>query len=54
VHHGDWLVALNGQTPGTVDDLHRRLAGVRAGSAVTLDVVRQGERRALTVTVGDT
>ncbi len=53
VAEGDILLALNSEGVATVDDVHRLLAGTPAGSSVTLTVLRDGERRELSVTTGE-
>ena len=37
---GDWIVAVDGQPTATVDDLHRRLAGVPLGVSMKVAVIR--------------
>jgi S1-C subfamily serine protease len=37
---GDWIVAVDGQTTATVDDLHRRLAGITLGVSLKVAVIR--------------
>jgi S1-C subfamily serine protease len=46
---GDLIVAINGQSVGDVDDLHRFLAEWPLGKAVTLTIIRGSERRDLHV-----
>jgi S1-C subfamily serine protease len=46
---GDWLLGLDGQTMGSVDDLVRLLTDGRIGKPVALAVVRGRERRSLAV-----
>jgi S1-C subfamily serine protease len=53
LREGDLLIALNGQSVATVDDLHRLLAGTPAGADVTLTLLRDRERRELTVVTGE-
>ena len=50
VREGDVVVALAGQTIGTIDDIHRALNTWPLGSALELRVLRHGELHALTVT----
>jgi S1-C subfamily serine protease len=50
---GDRLIALNGQSVATVDDLHRLLTGLPAGSRLTLTILRDQQRREITVTAGE-
>jgi S1-C subfamily serine protease len=52
VLQGDILVKLDGSTIGNADDLQGLLGPDRVGSSVTLAVVRGGELRELSVTVG--
>jgi len=53
LQEGDFLIALNGQSVASVDDLHRLLARLPAGSDVTLTLLRDRERRELTVITGE-
>ncbi len=46
---GDIIVEIGGQAIGTVDDLHRFLTGARVGTELPLIVLRQLERRELTI-----
>ncbi len=46
---GDLIVAINGASVGSVDDMHRFLAGWPLGQGVTLTVIRGSERRELNV-----
>lgn len=41
---GDWIFAVDEQPTATVDDLHRRLAGVVPGVSLNVRVVRGGNR----------
>ncbi|MFQ5914778.1 MAG: S1C family serine protease [Nitrospinota bacterium] len=50
---GDWIVALDGEGVGSVDDIYRLLAGLPAGSPVPVSVLRNGERRELQVILGE-
>ncbi len=50
---GDVLVALGGRATQDVDDVLSALGGETVGQAVEARVLRAGELRALTVTVGD-
>ncbi len=52
VLQGDILVKLDGASIGNADDLQGLLGPDRVGSTVTLGVVRGGELRELSVTVG--
>lgn len=49
LREGDRIITLDGQSVATVDDIHRLLAGHPAGSRLRLTIVRNGERRELTV-----
>lgn len=50
---GDLIVALDGQGVATVDEVHRLLAGRPAGSGVSLTLLRDNQRRELTVVTGE-
>jgi len=45
----DRIIAMNGQSVGTIDDLHRLLTGHPAGTEFTLTILRGGERLSLGV-----
>lgn len=47
VREGDWIIAFNGQSIATVDDLHRFLVRQPTGARVTLTILRSGERHEL-------
>jgi S1-C subfamily serine protease len=49
LQEGDVMVAYNGQPVAGIDDLHRRLAEHQTGVQVSLDILRQGDKRALSV-----
>lgn len=49
LREGDVLVGLAGQPVAGVDDLHRLLTGERIGVPAALDVLRNGDRLALTI-----
>ncbi|HMP42064.1 MAG TPA: trypsin-like peptidase domain-containing protein [Roseiflexaceae bacterium] len=49
---GDILVSLDGQRIGDTDDLQALLSGERVGKAVPVEVVRGGEIRSFTITIG--
>jgi S1-C subfamily serine protease len=49
----DLIVALNGQNVANVDDIHRLLSGLPAGSTLRLSILRGGERRELHVVPGE-
>jgi S1-C subfamily serine protease len=53
LREGDILIALNGQSVATVDDLHRLLAGTATGTGVTMTILRDQERRELPVVTGE-
>lgn len=53
LREGDILLALEGKNVGTVDDVHRMLADVPAGSYIKLSIIRDNERRELTVVTGE-
>jgi len=53
VREHDLLLAVDGKSVATVDDVHRLLTGVAAGSRVKLDIVRDNERRELEVLTGE-
>ena len=50
---GDTIVALDGQPVRDIDDLMALLSGERVGQSVPVRVLRGGEVRDLTVTIGD-
>jgi S1-C subfamily serine protease len=50
---GDILVSLAGQSVGDADELQAQLGGDRVGTAVPVTVFRGGQRRDLTVTIGE-
>jgi S1-C subfamily serine protease len=49
----DQIVALDGQSVTTVDDVHRLLVGKEAGTKIKLGIIRDQKRRELVVTVGE-
>jgi S1-C subfamily serine protease len=53
LREGDILLALEGKSVGTVDDVHRMLADIPAGSHIKLSIIRDNERRELTVVTGE-
>lgn len=53
LHEGDFLLALEGKAVGTVDDVHRFLADVPAGSHIKLNVLRDNQRMELEVVTGE-
>ena len=53
VREGDFLLGLDGKAVGTVDDVHRRLADVPAGSHIKLSILRDDERLDIEVVTGE-
>ena len=53
VREHDILLAVNGKSVATVDDVHRLLTGVQAGSHVKLSILRDNEQRELEVVTGE-
>lgn len=53
LREGDILLALNGENIATVDDIHRMLSGVSAGSKITLNVLRGEKRSDVDVVTGE-
>ncbi len=53
VKEGDILLGLQGKPVGTIDDVHRLLADVPAGSHIKLDILRDNERLELEVVTGE-
>ena len=53
LHERDLIVALNGHNVANVDDIHRLLSGLPAGSTLRLSILRGGERRELHVVPGE-
>jgi S1-C subfamily serine protease len=49
---GDVLVAMNGQIVESADDLQAFLSGDKVGQAQTVQIIRGGELRELSVTIG--
>ena len=49
----DLVVAMNGESVATVDDIHRRLAGCAPGTRLTLTVLRDSQRREVEVVTGE-
>ncbi len=49
----DRIIAMNGQSVGSIDDLHRLLTGHPAGTEFTLTILRGGERLTLGVIAGE-
>jgi serine protease Do len=50
---GDIIVAFNGTPVGKADKLRSRVADTRPGSAATLEIYRDGERKEVEVTIGE-
>jgi len=50
---GDIIVGFNGRSIGTVDELHKQLGDQVIGHSVQLDVLRNGQKRTLTVIPGE-
>jgi S1-C subfamily serine protease len=50
---GDILLGLQGKPVGSVDDVHRLLADVPAGSHIKLDILRDNQRMELEVVTGE-
>jgi S1-C subfamily serine protease len=53
VHEGDILLGLDGKSVGSVDDVHRLLADVPAGTHIKLNILRENERMELEVITGE-
>ena len=53
VQEGDILLAMDGKPVGTVDDVHRLLADIPAGSRIKLSLLRENERREVEVVAGE-
>ncbi len=53
MHEGDILLGLDGKSVGTVDDVHRILAEVPAGSHIKLNILRDNERMEIEVVTGE-
>ncbi|HEX8990230.1 MAG TPA: trypsin-like peptidase domain-containing protein [Anaerolineales bacterium] len=53
VREGDFLLGMNGKTVGTVDDVHRLLSDVPAGSHIQLSILRDNERMDVEVVTGE-
>ena len=52
MQQGDVVVALNGATINDSRDLTQKVAGLRAGERVQFTVLRDGQRRGISVTIG--
>jgi S1-C subfamily serine protease len=53
VQEGDILLMLDGKLVGTVDDVHRLLTDIPAGTRIKLGILRDNERRELEVVTGE-
>jgi S1-C subfamily serine protease len=53
LREGDIVLALEGKPVGTVDDVHRLLTDVPAGSHIKLDVLRDNQRMQVDVVTGE-
>jgi S1-C subfamily serine protease len=53
VQEGDILLMLDGKLVGTVDDVHRLLTDIPAGTRITLGILRDNERREVEVVTGE-
>ncbi len=53
LREGDILLELQGKPIGTVDDVHRLLAEVPAGSHIQLDILRDNQRLQIDVVTGE-
>lgn len=53
VREGDFLLGMNGKNVGTVDDVHRLLSDVPAGSHIQLSILRDNERMDVEVVTGE-
>jgi S1-C subfamily serine protease len=53
VREDDILLMLEGKPVGTVDDVHRLLTDIPAGTRITLGILRDNERRELEVVTGE-
>jgi S1-C subfamily serine protease len=50
---GDWIVSVEGEEVGSVDDVHRLLSGRSGGARLRLSILRDGRRRELFVVAGE-
>lgn len=53
LREGDILLALNGKNVGTVDDVHRFLSDVPAGTHIQLSILRDNQRMEIQVITGE-
>jgi serine protease Do len=52
IEAGDVIRSVNGMTVKSADDLARKIAAMAPGTQTTLDVLRKGEQKTLTLTLG--
>jgi serine protease Do len=50
---GDVIVGMDGETVADANDLRNRVASVRPGKKVSLELLRSGDERSVTVTIGE-
>jgi S1-C subfamily serine protease len=53
LRQGDRIVAVNGESVATTDDIHRRLAGHPKGALLKLTILRDTDRREVQVVAGE-
>jgi S1-C subfamily serine protease len=53
IKDGDFLLGLEGRSVGTVDDVHRLLTDVPAGSHIRISILRDNERMEVEVVTGE-
>jgi serine protease Do len=53
LQNGDVVVAVNGQSVTDAQDLRLRVSQIAPGSSVRLDILRDGQKRQLTATLGE-
>jgi S1-C subfamily serine protease len=53
VQEGDILLGLDGKNVATVDDVHRLLTDIPAGSVIKVRILRDNERREIEVVTGE-
>ena len=53
LREGDLVLALNGQSIVSVDEIHRRLVGWPVGSLLSLTILRNGEQREVQIVPGE-
>lgn len=53
IQKGDILLTLDGKSVASVDDVHRLLADMPAGSHITLSILRDNERRSIEIVTGE-